>query len=456
MSPTWMIELLCRNTRRPSSREVSLRARSLPLFLGALFLIEGTGVAQERGGFDGPRLRPPVIVVDDDGPADHASLLDAVAAAPEGALVLVRSGNYPIAPELALDGKSLAIVADDGANVRLLNGRVRVSNLARSQTVWLDGVEVDPLGRGETLVLEQTAGVVWVEDCRLRPWSPSAGAALATLAARRCAALVLVRSSVRGTTATAETWPDAGCHGILAAGSRLHLFEAEVVGGGGWTSSQGPGGPGGEGVRLEGSWLLAAGSTLQGGTGGLPNFHPFLGCLGGSGGIGGAGIRLLGDAPEAHLVGTSLLGGPGGFGGGGPLACPSGDDGPASIVENGTLDQSAARAHGFEFSSFVRPHANATATFQGTPGERVWLLASSRPAPIFLPLLQSSLVIGRPIRVFFAGTVDASGALSVSVPVQRLLRGAPGRVLHAQALFHDPTLGFSLSSPSISIVLDRR
>jgi hypothetical protein len=112
----------------------------------------------------------------------------------------------------------------------------------------------------------------------------------------------------------------------------------------------------------------------------------------------------------------------------------------------------AAPEQRYAVTSPVRTDETATATFVARPGARAWLLVSAEPTAAFVPRWRGALHALRP-EVHFAGVLDASGQLTVQVPLA-LPAGDAGRVLYLQALFHDAVEGFTLSSPAVLTVLD--
>lgn len=394
---------------------------------------------------------PRVIVVDDDGPADFASLHAAVALAPEGALVLVREGAYDIAPELVIDGKALTLVAD-GANVRLTGGPLVIRHLGSSQRVVADGFVIASSSRishvvEESVVLEEDAGLVWIEDCTVGVENQTGilYSQHPAVAARRCAAVVLVRTSAFAAISLVAELPSP--EGVLAEDSRLFLFETRVRGGEGTPVRSGLAGDGGDGVELDGGFLFAAGSALEGGRGGFADGSRAIAFAG----DGGAGLRLIGVPPDAFLVDVDLQGGAEGQGRG--FNGHPGFSGEPSVVESGMLTALGGISHAFALTSPVSSGGLATATFHGIPGERVWYLLSNAPEAGFRPRLLGSLAVQTPYRIIPAGELDASGVLTVSIPAV-LAHGAQGSAMVLQALFQHPAQGFTLATPSLLTVLD--
>ena len=337
-------------------------------------------------------------------------------AAPEGSTVLVRRGRYDVSPELLIERKALALVAD-GPGVSLVGGPIVVRNLGGAQHFVVDGFSVLPQtrgqGRGELLVLEDDAGTVWVEDCTFEEDVPPFGSPppFLGMSVRNCAALILARSSISGGMSFSPDMPSGA--GLSARGSSLYLFETYVRGGSGRGVISGRAGDGGDGLFLDGGFLFGAASNIEGGIGGSNGRVPF----GGSGfaGNGGAGLRLVGLEPKALLVDVELLGGMGGPAL--PLGVP-GTNGPPSVVESGVLTEVDAPGHAFELTSPVRAGESATASFAGVPGERVYYLVSSAPDASFQRPFLGPLVVARPCRKFFAGTLDAQGTLTIAIPAE--------------------------------------
>ena len=118
------------------------------------------------------RLAQTVHVVDDQpGPGVHfTSLSQALLAASDGDVVLVKPGDHEADPEpggsgaklFSIVGKSLDTVADSGGPVRLRKGTFSITGLAANQTVSLVGLEFPDSG----LASFANAGLVHVKDCR--------------------------------------------------------------------------------------------------------------------------------------------------------------------------------------------------------------------------------------------------------------------------------------------------
>jgi hypothetical protein len=388
-----------------------------------------------------------VLVVDDDGPADFQSLAQALAAAPDGATVLVRDGVYAGAQPVRIAPRSLVITADAGANVEIEHG-LFVQGLQVGQTLVVRGITFDLDFHGVAVGAEDCQGVLWLEDVVVTLGvsildGPSA------VSLRACDSVVVVRSSLHGSGALDALLP--GGPAIDARHSSLHVFDSELIGGEGGYHVVSPS-AGGPGIRLEGGFLFAESSHVQGGQGGPVGGFGL--CEGGTGGIGGPGVELLGASPQASLLGGTLAGG---LGGASLIPtsepCPEGAVGPASLVSAGTLVSVSAPDHGFAVTSPVEAGTPSIASFSGVPGEVAWFLYGASPATHFLSPLLGTLALDFPLAIAPAGALDASGSLEVGI-VAGLPPGVDSRLFHLQALFLEGgTGGFAFGSPSALVVL---
>lgn len=95
--------------------------------------------------------------------AVFTSLVAAVAAVPDGAVLLVRAGAY--AP-FTIDDKSLTILADPAVTVVDMQGLVIVRNLASQRRVTMRGFAIQGLLAPARLRCQGNAGLVSIEQCR--------------------------------------------------------------------------------------------------------------------------------------------------------------------------------------------------------------------------------------------------------------------------------------------------
>lgn len=376
-----------------------------------------------------------VLVVDASGGAAFTEISAAVAAAAAGDVVLVRSGTYV---PFTVDGLSLTVAADLGANVRVDGGfpgagGVRVANLAPGQSVVLRGLRVSSPGFSRALVVEDNQGSVLAEDC-VFVGETAGGFTRDAVLIRNSGRATLVRCLALGGTGPSTT-PFHGGHGLVVeSSSAAHLYDCTLQGGCGVFFEPLMVGDGGDGGRVSGgSFLYASGSLFQGGDGA----HSSLFCFPPDAGDGGAGLRLLGMPPHAELLATSTSGGLGGPGLGG---CPSGADGMGLAVENGTAHVIPGVARQMSAAHPVREGQTLVFDFQGLAGDLIVVGLSDGQQPFFLPALEGTLVVTpAPLSTFVLGTLPAGGALTVNVTVPPVT-GVQSSLFFAQLAVVTPTM----------------
>ena len=133
----------------------------------------------------GPTIAAQTFVVDgNNGPGtDFTSIAAAVAAVPDGAVLLVRPATYG---GFEIRGKSLTILGEPGAHVDFLIPPMAIVNLAPTQSVELRGLSwSNPLGPA-LLSCRDCRGRVSIEACRSDQTIAQAGGGVL---AARCAQL---------------------------------------------------------------------------------------------------------------------------------------------------------------------------------------------------------------------------------------------------------------------------
>jgi len=255
--------------------------------------------------------------------AQFTQIADAIAAASDGDVIVVRPGLYN---QFSLD-KGLEIRAEPGAAARAV---VRLQNLASSQRASIRGLQVVTLHVTNNLgpvVLEQLS---IYSDPALIPFSSSEH-----LRIDACADVRVQRSNItspggqRGMEAVyvfdarvefvectfsaqagkASATGDGGKggHGLLVDDhARVHFVRSSTLGGvGGAASGAGAGGEGGDGIHVAGaSEVIVAGLALDsvvGGAGGAASSCALSG-------RGGDGIELVGSC-ELRTSSVTLAGG---------------------------------------------------------------------------------------------------------------------------------------------------
>jgi len=230
--------------------------------------------------------------------ATHASIVEALAAAAPGDLLIVTQGSYP---GFTVDAKDVSIIAAPGHAVSI-TGPVVIRNTT-SQNVVIVGLQVAANTWGDLLVVTNSAGHVRLQDCSFI--CTGLGINLQTAAKFDHAERVtLVRCAFRGMDGIDWTDGYAGGAGMKALFSKISLFDCDLRGGdggdwippsGGWYCS---GGMGGAGLETRDSELFLSGCSLSGGAGGYA--HPSCDI-----GPGWQGYAL--DVPYNATAAVSLL-----------------------------------------------------------------------------------------------------------------------------------------------------
>jgi hypothetical protein len=313
------------------------------------------------------------IVVDAGGGGDVTTLAAAIAAAQDRELSLVKSAAdaVPGSGHFVVDGKSLSIVADVGADVTLTTLTVR--NVPAGQQVVLRGLTIDqspdptPKSTG-SLRVEGPGGTVWVEDC--------------TIDAGKGGVL----------TGLGVFFYPAG-PGVVASGGATVLLERCTLRGGegldkgSFLADKWNGGPGATAVRAQDSRVVLHDCTLRGGDGGdgehlfFPAFFPANG---------GAGLTVTGTS-LAHVAGCEVRGG---------------DNGLTDSVED--VPGSAVDMVGLAGSVWARDSAFSTGRLQGD-GLPAPLHFPPGAAPMALPSAARTFAVSSPLREGQAGSIEIQG-----------------------------------------------
>ncbi len=404
-----------------------------------------------------------VWVVDDTAATmpDFTDLQIAIDTAASGDILLVRSGTYP---EMAIDAKCLTIQAEAGASVTIQDPDTtwtfadtgpRVKNLSSDQSVHLRGLTIT--ARGQGLLLDSNAGLVWIEECSITCPAPLLGffnschGAMAGLFARDCSDIVLVRTQMQGRKGNgSQLFDPGGCFGcnegssvagagLLVESSNVHAFGCTFIGGGGrgWDGGlcEFQAQKGGHGIRGSGNpppFLFLSDCTVQAGDG--------LGCVfdescaeqenhGGDGLFWAGPAAVLDSSFQAGTKGSCMFG----YGG---------TDGVRIAPDpNLVLEKISGPAVRMRVNSPVRESGTVELEFEGPPNLPIWLLTSSSPRASFQPDLRATLLVGTPSTTSFLGFTDASGHLLRTLTFSPLPAGVEGRVFFTQALMRRPQQG---------------
>lgn len=421
--------------------------------------------------------------------APYAEIQAAVDDASDGDVVLVRDGTYA---SFAVRNVELAIVADAGATVQI-NGAVRVSGVGAARTLVLAGLHATgvissvPTTR-HGLTARNCAGALRLFDCEFRgallpfnaaPCNEGAGAWV-----ENCADVVFTGCSFSGTDGHTlpifAAYGDGG-HGVFADSATVACYDSTLSGGG---SATGYGmtlgcypppdpaphlhwGAAGEGLRAQGGFLFASNCSFQASDGHAGSCDPpFCDCAG----PGANAVYHNGGTANVFLLGDMLVPGAGGSN---PtqLCCqilchncvqecagavaPNGQAfaGGAFSLVNGVPRRLVA-------TRVAREGQSVTSTCHGVAGDRVetrsvefgalegfHFEAALRGVPV------TQLRHG-PQLAHRMGTVGPSGVLAETWSVPDLGPNVRARLILTQAIAIASNGQATLSSPTMTLLLD--
>lgn len=391
--------------------------------------------------------------VDDDGPADFATIQAAVDAAADGDTIVVHAGLYP---RLVIDAKGVTIQADGDAVLQVGFAQVatlEVRNIGAGQAVYLRGLEMEAFTfETTTAVIENCAGPVLLEDC-------SVHGSGTPVSVRTSASATFSRCELRAPATFASVVPFfflgfVTYSGLIATESTVFLYDTLVTGSnGGNTTLAGfltiPPGTAGAGLSASGSTLLASGSTLRGGNGGSAGGA----CFPGEDGAPGLELEAGFIHPEStvYLLDTVVLGGTGGTGGCGN---PSGVDAAPIQETAGVALPLPGAARSFSGASPVVEGTSTAIHLAGEPGDAVILHVQIGAAPgLYISQYAVALHLPLPVAVVGLGSIPPSGVLDLAFPVPPLPMGVESFRAVGQALFVGAA-GFFDGGPSTLLIVD--
>jgi len=358
---------------------------------------------------------------------------DAISAAADGDVVLVRSGSY--AEVATIVGKSLTLQGDPLSGPLPRVDAIVITDLDAGEAVTVRDIhlQIPLLTPANGIELRDNVGPVWIEGLSVPNFFRVEENGVLV---ENCTSAVFI-GCYFGTFFRFETQSPP----ILFQGSSVHVFDTQFdvpfV-----NQTDGP-----PGIRAEGPGVLGVYESTVTGADGVRVDSGHGSC---DATDGGAGIHLVGDV-ELFLQDSIVQGGQG------SQDCePWGVSGPAVLAGTGEVHvlTSAARSH--RASSAVRDDGSVDITLDGEPGDRVRVFFSlRRPAPeLFLGVLDGPILIQPPLMKVSHGVLPASGPRSLSLPVGDLGPGVEAIVLHMQALFIGAGGELVLSEPTAVTLLD--
>ncbi len=352
-----------------------------------------------------------VWTVDDDGPADFATIGEAVAASSDGDAILVRGGSYP---SFTLDARGVTVVGEP--DVTYVHGHVQIENLAPGQVAVLSSLAVRSTDH-EAIRAHDNQGSIRLQSCELfHYWNHDddrGHGALIVDSDDVCLVDCVLRGGVG--TYVDYWWYAPGGAGAVIEHSTIALYDCDVRGGDGGDNDfekweAGDAGPGG--VVVE-SFLFLSNSPFTGGDGGdLLDFWNTS-----SGGDGGAGMDLKDLASELQILHSPISGGEGGtsdgLGSSGSPGPPFTGSGASLIVQlSGTRRQMEVTRH-------CQPVGTTLlATFRGLPGDTVYLPVDRGTAFTFDVTVKGAWILPQPpsIPPTPIALIPASGEIQVELP----------------------------------------
>ena len=401
--------------------------------------------------------------------ADFIDLQPAVDAAADGDVILVRGRLGEEYGGAIIASRTLTIAGDLDTSTPLpvqihpVTGPIWIQNLAAGQRVTLrglvirDAVPVAPVFQSN-LTVTGSAGEVFVEEISMTRGAGSfigqpAPPALNVATSSR---LTLVHSSGFGSRGKQGAM---GGQGGLIFSSSVILHHVQLNGGDGSpVSGPQPGviiqaQPGGEGLRIVGSNVIAIASTIQGGNGGRGVEDAAMNCYPSADGGTGAHVTFnaINMASLTELDSTFQ----GGFGGGAPgVNCPAGTDGDALFLA-GAHTVLPATAPEFIANSPVREAEDLNLIFRATAGDFAFLSIGLLNGPLFNPVAFDGLLHIVPPALFrFMGTVPATGEFLRQFTINDLGPGVEALNVDLQGIFYTVnTTGLRLTAANPSSVL---
>jgi hypothetical protein len=396
-----------------------------------------------------PTWSQTVHVVAGDGSGDFLQLKDAVSAAADGDVILVRPHTERYEATV-INGKSLTIVGEGATRPAVED--VRVTNLAQAEVVTLRTLDLE--GRVEELfglfsdhepglTLEGNQGVVWLEDLRLQGGDgmPKYGGyehGRPGLYAEGSTPVVAVDCQVSGGrgfySVGGTSYPGGAGAELTHCDVAFHGCEASGGGGGNgvaWIPAAG-----GAGIDGNGSVVFASGSSATGGDTGqafvVPTEDPNT-----------SGLVVSNGSLVEHLA-TSFVAGEGD----GPSGTPIDADGSSSVAD---LDD-VHRA--LKLLATIREDEQSNAITSGQPGDVVLLRVAFAPDWTLMPGLKGVQHLGGPTFDFVAGVVGPIGSFSVRFRGPVLPVGVDAVTGYVQPIVAPQEGGLRLVAPSAIVFLN--
>ncbi len=365
-----------------------------------------------------PAASADTFVVDAaNGPgSDFTSLNEAVFTAPEGSTLILRTGAYS---GLTLEGKSLDILADAGAQVSI--GGIEpmlIRGLSTGQRVVLRGVQTAGGISRTALRLEDNAGEIWIEASELLKSIGSSGEGLTAL---NCTSVTLRDCTVTG----GDSLVFGSTSGLRADHSSIQAFGSTFLGG----ESFGPYCGAAVAIDLSGQSRLYAQDCTLTGAACDSTLVPLA-----------ASALSLTDS-EAFLRNVELI----------PGQTDPFTAAPIELIGSAAAVELAAAARSFSIASPVRAGESVDLELLGAASELTAVYTSLQPTGAFAEPLFSTVALAAP-RPLLRLQLDADGHGSIRVSPP-LPAGLESWTLFLQAV-HLSGSSAALGSPTALTILD--
>lgn len=328
-----------------------------------------------------------VLVVDANGGGAFTTIQAAIDATNPGDTVLVRPGSYTT----ATISTALTLIGD-GPGVGLTG--LTIANTPVTSTVVVRGIEVlnsASLILGDIVSIDTCAGEVWLQDCNVDTGQTIALAGTG-IALRDSRSVTMIDCAVAVRSGVSQVI------GIGAGNSALSMF--------GCTTN---GGMSAAGLAVNDCQVYLQDTMVNGGEGA----SGFRGCAF----DGAAGLVATGTSNVVAL-GSAFVGGPPGFEF--PILCPmpmARPGPPTEVTAPATLSTITATPLTLRARGVAREMQAVDYVIDGDPGDALVLAFAVQPQAFFLPLIQSSLLVGTSFVGIPVGTLPASGTRTVPTAV---------------------------------------
>lgn len=411
------------------------------LFLGLVLVPASASASGQSPGVTAPSTKATIgigtrlFVVDDTPSACRfsASIQDAVNAAGEGDVVLVKGGSYQ---GVTIDGKSLCVIGEGSPFATYF----QVRSLRADQRVVLRGFQTSSASFADN------SGPIWVEDCS---WALGASSYRSLLGLFRC------RSSILQPGPTALDLRDStvfAYHSFFqgAPGSDARFDDWLCASSGGLECDWSDSSPGVAGILLRRGSMYLFGCSASGGRGGHgenPSCGGYANACGVDylpGSCGGSALDL--DTPSSTVLLESQL-----------ASGPNATSGCNQTAVSGSGSVTILRGKTGEFSldSPVRAGSPLRFRIKGPPGRKVFVSYAFDQMPRFDQPRKGLSVVPAGTPDQFIGLLPASGQLDITRSFGDLLDpGTQAAVFFVESQFYDPiTCSIVLGSPSALVVV---